>query len=290
MAGDGTTSAASAPRDLALRGHGIRLHALDWGGPADGQVILLLHGVGGNAWVWHDVALRLRRLLPDHRVVGLDQREGGDTEHPPTGYSREAFAGDVTAAAEELGGGPVVLVGHSRGGWLAAWIAATRPDVVDRLVLVDPARLVFASTADSDVFFEWVRDSLGPFDSEESAVAWARGKDRQARWTSTRRRSFLFGLRRNEEGQLVGKLPVEVVPQLQEARRGGEAVTEALARISAPTLLFVAERQTPERRKDKLEYGRLIPGVRTVLVGGSHFLHTDRPAVIAREIARFVAP
>jgi pimeloyl-ACP methyl ester carboxylesterase len=277
------------PVDRWFNGDGIRVHGLDWGGPADGRLVLFLHGVGGNAWIWDPVATRLRAAVPGHRLIALDGRDGGDTDHPPIGYERERFVADVAAVHDALGGQPMTLVGHSRGGWLAASVAAVHPARVERLVLVDPARLVFAAAADADSFYASVRAGLGPFDSEAAAVAWARASEPDAAWTEARIRSLLFGLRRLPDGRLAGKLPLEALPQLQAARAVGAAGVEELARISAPTLLIVADRQSPARRADKLAYAERIANVRVVHLDGTHHVHTDRPAEVSATIAGFVS-
>jgi pimeloyl-ACP methyl ester carboxylesterase len=283
------TAAGEGPADRWFDGAGVRLHGLDWGGPPNGPAILLLHGVGGNAWIWDDVAPRLRAALPGHRVVAIDQRDGGASDHPRDAYGRADFTDDVLAVAAALGTGPLTLVGHSRGGWLAAWIAAAHPEAVERLVLVDPARLAFADGGASDQFFAWVEGSLGPFASREAAIDWARSQDRAANWTAVRTRSFLFGLREESNGSLVGKLPRAAVGHLQEARRDPTEVTAAVAGIRQPTLLLVAERQSPARRADKLRYADVITGTVVRSIDGSHFLHTDAPAEVAAAIAEFVA-
>ena len=277
-----------APRDRWFDGDGIRVHGLDFGGPEDGTPILLLHGVAGNAWIWADVAPRLRARLADHHIVAIDGRDGGDTEHPATGYERDRFVGDVLRVHDALGGRPMMLVGHSRSGWLSAWIAARHPDRVALLVLVDPARLVFASRDDADGYYRGVRGALGPFDDEAAAVAWARSADPDAAFSPARIRSFLFGLRPASDGRLVGKLPPEVVPQLQAAREDGHLVTEALGSIVAPTLLLVGTRQAEERIGHRMAYAERIPGVQVVPIPATHFIHTDAPAEVADAIASFV--
>ena len=282
-----TPDAPAAPVDRWFDA-GIRIHGLDWGGPDDGVPVILLHGIGGNAWIWADVAPALAAALPRHHVVAIDQRDGGDTDHPATGYERERFVDDVLAVQDALGGRPMILVGHSRGGWLGAWLAASHPERVAGLVLVDPARLVFATAGDADRFFAWVAGSLGPFDDAEAAVAWARAQDRAAVWTPTRVRSFLAGLAPDADGRLRGKLPPAVVPQLRVAREGGSVVTEALHRATMPVLLLVAERQSPARIADKLEYAERIPHAQVVRLPGSHFLHTAVPADVSAAIAAFV--
>jgi pimeloyl-ACP methyl ester carboxylesterase len=268
----------------------IRIHGLDWGGPAGAPVVLMLHGVAGNAWVWDDVGPRLARALPGHRIVAIDQRDGGDTDHPETGYERTNFFADLLAVHDALGGGPLVLVGHSRGGWLATAFATAHPDRVGRLVLVDPARLTFANETDAGTFYDWVRDGLGPFPSEEAALTWATGEDPAAIWTPVRTRSFLVGFNRDANGALTGKLPKPVVERLRAARTGGEDVTAAIGRLATPTLLLVATRQAPDRMANKMAYAERLPDVTTVQLDGSHFLHTDVPEAVATAIEEFLAP
>jgi pimeloyl-ACP methyl ester carboxylesterase len=286
--GQGAGRDPGEPRDVWYQGDGIRIHGLDWGGPANGSLMLLLHGFGGNARIWDDLARLLRAALPDHRLVGLDGRDGGDTDHPATGYERERFTNDILAVHGALGGEPMVLVAHSRAGWLAAWLAARHPQRVARLILVDPARLAYPGEADEDRTYEVVRAALGPFDSEAAALAWARRADPEARWTPTRTRSFLETLRPRAAGGLEGKLPPSAIDELRRARAEGGEVVEAASRISAPTLLLLATRQRPSRLADKLAYAERIPETKVVRIEGTHYLQTDAPDEVADAIVAFL--
>jgi 3-oxoadipate enol-lactonase len=286
--GADVASAEREPVDAWFQGDGIRVHGLDWGGPAAGRLILLLHGFGGNARIWDDLARRLRAALPDRRVVGLDGRDGGETDHPTTGYERERFTGDVLAVHDQLGGEPMVLVAHSRAGWLAAWIAAAHDQRVSHLVLVDPARLAYPGVADEDRTYTVVREALGPFESEAAALDWARRADPEARWTPTRTRSFLETLRPRAGGGLEGKLPATAIDQLRLARAGGDDVVEAVAGIRAPTLLLIATRQREGRIAGKLAYAERIPGTTVVRIDGTHYLQTDAPDEVATAIVDFL--
>jgi pimeloyl-ACP methyl ester carboxylesterase len=280
--------ASKEPVDVWFQGDAIRVHGLDWGGPAGGRLVLLLHGFGGNARIWDDLARLLRAALPSHRLIGLDGRDGGDTEHPVTGYERERFTDDILAVHDALGGQPMVVVAHSRAGWLAAWLAAQHPGRVHRLILVDPARLAYPGEADEDRTYTVVREALGPFDSEAAALAWARRADPEARWTATRIRSFLETLRPMPGGGLQGKLPATAIDQLRAARAEGGDVVEAAGRITAPTLLLIATNQREGRIAGKLTYAERIPGTRVVRIDGTHYLQTDAPVEVAAAIVDFL--
>ena len=74
------------------------------------------------------------------RPVGFDQRGHGASTTRPGDLGRGAFVNDAVAVIESLGVGPVVLVGQSFGAHTALLVAASRPDLVSLLVLVEGGR------------------------------------------------------------------------------------------------------------------------------------------------------
>jgi len=101
-----------------------------------GEAIVLLHGFGGSSWSWRKV---IPSLATDHRVVALDLNGFGWTERPREleAYTLDGQARLVLSVMDALGLDRVHLVGHSYGGGLALWLAATHPDRLRSLVLVD---------------------------------------------------------------------------------------------------------------------------------------------------------
>jgi pimeloyl-ACP methyl ester carboxylesterase len=113
---------------------GLRLHRLEYGG--EGRPIVLLHGVGGTAWIWHRVAPALVEVgspvAVDLRGFGLSQRSA---DHA---YRTDEHAADVAALLESLGLEELDLVGFSWGALVALALSA-RVEHVRRLALVDMA-------------------------------------------------------------------------------------------------------------------------------------------------------
>jgi pimeloyl-ACP methyl ester carboxylesterase len=126
---------SASPTDCAVPGHGVRLHARDWGG--SGQAVLLLHGLASNARIWDGVAPRL--VGAGLRVVALDLRGHGASDQPGSGYDFTSVGHDLAAALAGLGLERPVLAGHSWGANVALQFAADRPGAVAGLVLVDGA-------------------------------------------------------------------------------------------------------------------------------------------------------
>lgn len=132
---DVSTSAAVAPPSLWVDLAGPT-HYVDFGGPADGPLVVCVHGLGGSHVNW----LAVGPLLADRcRVLALDLAGHGRT---PTAGRRtdvrsnrsllDRFLARVTHA-------PAVVVGNSMGGMITLLQAAAVRRSVAGMVLVDPA-------------------------------------------------------------------------------------------------------------------------------------------------------
>src|SRR5262245_41959560 len=120
------------PRDRYLTVAGRRLHLLDWGG--EGRTpLLLLHGFTGHAHAWDTLSIALQ---PHFHVVALDQRGHGESD-PAEVYHAVAELDDLSGVIEQLGFASLVLVGLSMGGRNAMYLASKRPELVEKLVIVD---------------------------------------------------------------------------------------------------------------------------------------------------------
>ena len=111
-----------------------RLHYLDYG-TAGRAPMLCLHGGAAHAH-WFDFVAP--GFISGYHVRALDQRGHGDSAWvQPPAYTYEDYASDLAEVVEKLDLRDFVLVGHSMGGMVALVYAATHPDRVARLVVVD---------------------------------------------------------------------------------------------------------------------------------------------------------
>jgi pimeloyl-ACP methyl ester carboxylesterase len=103
----------------------------------DGSTAVYLHGLGGSATNWTDLA----GLLAGHAHGLIPDLPGFGRSEPPAGYdySMPAHAGMVARFVEGLDRGPVHLFGNSFGGAIALVLAAQRPELVRSLTLISPA-------------------------------------------------------------------------------------------------------------------------------------------------------
>lgn len=105
-------------------------------GPADGEVIVLLHGFPQTSTSWARVVPHLHAA--GFRTIAPDQRGYSPGARPPRrrDYRLDHLVGDVVALVEATGHDAVHLVGHDWGGTVAWSTAASRPDVVRTLTAV----------------------------------------------------------------------------------------------------------------------------------------------------------
>lgn len=112
---------------------GGELHVACWGHEA-APVVLAIHGVTASSMSLRPVA---RQLAGSRNLVAPDLRGRGASASLPGPVGMEAHARDCAVVIEAFAPGPVVVLGESMGAYVAIALAAARPDVVERLVLVD---------------------------------------------------------------------------------------------------------------------------------------------------------
>ena len=103
-----------------------------WGG--NGPVVVLIHGYAENSDSWAPLAAD---LVKDHTVVVPDLRGIGKSSKPEGGYDKKTQAKDIRAVVTGLGYDKTFVVAHEIGNMVAYAYAATYPDKVERLVVMD---------------------------------------------------------------------------------------------------------------------------------------------------------
>lgn len=130
--------------------------------------LLLVHGTPGTLLNWTPV------LFGDETFEGLTARfDVTAIELPGHGMSRDGLqpetfqecADFVAAAADALGLGPSIVVGHSYGGEVCWRLALDRPDLVQALVLVDSSGYARADD-------EWLPEEQAMRDLPGAGLGW----------------------------------------------------------------------------------------------------------------------
>jgi pimeloyl-ACP methyl ester carboxylesterase len=234
--------------------------------------VLLLHGYGESLLAFRELIVP---LATRHSVVAVDLPGSGLSEKPET-YGLDPMVGRLEQALDHWITGPVVVVGHSMGGEIAAALALKRPDRVIKTVLIAPAGygLGFGLTD-------------GPFSSRQQDLAGWSVKAREVivpvedpRWIADP-----SGLPPDARSDSTDRVAASAI--LREF--DFSALRDRFSSLHQPTLLIWG-------RLDPLipvDIGRRIaaelPCGRLVEMGNSwHRPHVEQPERVAREILSFI--
>ncbi|MEU0049408.1 alpha/beta hydrolase [Streptomyces sp. NPDC006184] len=240
---------------------------------SDAPGVLLLHGLMGRASHW---AATARWLAGRHRAVALDQRGHGRSDKPaPAAYTREAYVEDAEAAVEQLGLGPVLLVGHAMGALTAWQLAAKRPDLVRGLIICD-MRASALGAASQREWADWFRTWPLPFASLADVRAWFGEHDPWVERPNPARGAFYAEVMHECED---GWRPVFEPEQMLSSREAWvyDAHWEELAQVRCPALV-VRGLDGELGRAEAQEMVRVLPrGAYAEVPDAGHLAHYDHP-------------
>ncbi|WP_125776792.1 alpha/beta fold hydrolase [Antribacter gilvus] len=132
-----TTTHSYTDLDVTVAGGALRVGVWEpepsSASDAPTPTVLAVHGITASHQAWPAVAA----ALPGVRVVAPDLRGRGRSNHLPGPFGMGAHADDLAAVLKAVAAGPVVVLGHSMGGFASVVLAHRYPHLVSRLVLVD---------------------------------------------------------------------------------------------------------------------------------------------------------
>jgi pimeloyl-ACP methyl ester carboxylesterase len=262
-------------RQVVHRGTRIRL----WEG-GDGPSLLMLHGFGGAAWNFSELAPLLagrRLLIPD--LPG----HGGSPPLPAAGPTLAAYADAVAACLD----GEADVFGHSLGGAVALRLAERRPELVRRIILAAAAGI-----SSSSRLAEITITLVGLVQPGRIA---GRRVDRIAR--SPRLRRLVFGGYEVSNPELLTERSVHGLlrgPTMHTDVLGaGRALNaddprQGLDRVTCPVLVLWGGRDRQVPVSDGFEYARRLRAPLRVIADCGHLLISERPDVCARATQEFL--
>jgi len=249
-----------------------------------GPPLLLVHGLGGAASNWTELAPLLARR---HRLLIPDLPGHGGSSALPAVSGLEPYADRVALVAEAEGMLPAPVVGHSLGGMVVLRWALRRPDDVIAIVLAGAAGLSVGNV--------FGRQLLSLFTAVRPGRIAARHRGWVAR--SPRLRKLVFGFvsvadpasLSNEaiEGFLAAQLLHTDVDGAWHALRMDDPRQE-LEAIRCPVLVLWGAEDVQLPLDDAFEYTRRLRARLRVIPGCGHLLIGERPDACERAIEQFL--
>ncbi|MGE5830715.1 MAG: alpha/beta fold hydrolase [Micromonosporaceae bacterium] len=273
------------PADVEVAvAEGVRLHVRSWPGSRT-PPFLLVHGLSSNARLWDEVAGHLSAT--GHPSYAVDLRSHGESDAPEQGYDTATAARDLAMLAGGLELAPAVVVGQSWGGNVVARFAATHPEAVAAVALVDGGWIDLSTDFDS---WEACAAALRPPEIDgqraDELRQWMRSS--HGDWSPTAIEATLANLRTEPDGRLSRRLSIPRHMQIVRSMWDDPPWPD-LAKISAPTLLLPAVpagEQGSHRRRAQVAKAAAALSQATVreYVGADHDLHAQHPQRLAEDL------
>jgi len=287
--------------NVSMEVNGSIITGLQWGDNKK-PVLLAVHGWLDNAASFVPFANALINNLEDgslpYQLIAIDLPGHGHSDHKPGHYNFIEWVDDLYQIIKTQRWGPVTIIGHSMGAMICSILAATFPELVTRLVLIEG---LGAISAEADQTVSQLRKGI------ESRAIYNKGTNQ-----SMSRKNNALTLERVVKARcLVSDLTAEHAKlicnrNLTVTQRGVRfcsdpklklrslvrltepQVIDILSSISTTCLIVIGERGFPLINQSlKLDIFRKANFNVLELVGGHH-VHMDNAVETARSVVKFV--
>jgi len=223
---------------------------------SNAPVVLLLHGWGCDSSVYSSF---LPEFTKQASVLVVDFPGHGQSEEPPCAWGVPEYADQILSLLDQLLIPKVQIVSHSFGGRVALWMAAHRPELIDKMVITGGAgiRKPAAQTqSKKQMQYKKLKNLLHKFEKI----------------------SFLRGFVLNLQEKLIQKYGSEDYKRLNASMRQtfvkviNQDLSALLSQIKASTLLIWGsnDTETPLWMGEKME--KEIPDAGLIVFDGrTHF-------------------
>ncbi len=272
--------------------NGIRMHYVQAG--SGNQLAVLLHGFPECWYAWrHQIPV----LAEQFTVVVPDMRGYNETEKPARGYELNVLVDDIAALIRHTGRERAHVVGHDWGGAIAWSIAIARPELVERLVVLNAPHLARFSPRNGMtlrqarrswymLFFQipWLPEALIRATDFRFLKDALRGAIRDTNKISDDEIRFFT--------QAIAR-PGALTAAINYYRRGlfnsGGIFKGTGLRVQAPTLLLWGEEDTYLGKELVPGTERFVPNLRVHSIPGcSHWVQQDRPDIVNAQLRAFL--
>ena len=277
-----TTLSASGFEERLEPVKGVRLR---WFVGGEGPPLALLHGLGGAASNWIELAPELAR---ENRVIAVDLPGHGGSAPLSALPNLEPFADRVGLLLEREGALPAVLVGHSLGCVVALRLAMRSPELVRGLVLIAAAGIGSTSRR--------ARYALAVSSLVQPGRLIAPFRERVAR--SEFLRAVVWGNWATPDGTVIS--PTATLGLLEGPSLHTDTTSAAAAlveddprvdldRVRSPAMLLWGARDPQVPVDDAFEYARRLRAPLRIVAGAGHLVIAERPAACLDAIGSFLA-
>jgi pimeloyl-ACP methyl ester carboxylesterase len=240
-------------------------------GPKTGKSLVLFHGTDASSTMWLP---NIKAFSKEYRVYAIDfPLEAGKSVSNRSQLTNKQTALFYNEIFKHFKMENINLVGISRGGWMATFLALQPKNNIKKIVLLSPAQTfggiknfgkvltginlkMFPSPKSTDRFFNafsFYPDSISPVFKNQLYLAYKYG---------------------NSKPRLLNMLPFS---------------KEELRSIKIPVLVLIGDHDIVNGEKTLVKAHKLMPNVETdVLQNAGHFLSIDQHEILNKRVVEFL--
>ena len=264
-----------------------------------GQPIVFVHGIPTDYRAWTS---QLGPFSSKYDSIAYSRRLAKPNRNPED-YEKSTIennSADLIGLIQNLGMSPVHVVGHSYGGFIAAYTAATRPELLRTLTLIEPAisTMILKNRKSLAQFFSLLLTSP----STAISAAKFQRSSLDPSLNAFRRGDYDTALRLNVNGIMNRKnaldsLPDQIRGMMKDNEKTvGELISEPPAfgkdeamKVNVPTLLMHGSDSPKVLHTIVERLAKIIRKSRKAVIQGSaHFPHFEKPQEFNRTVLDFI--
>lgn len=242
-----------------------------------GQPFVILHGIFGTSDNWQTFG---RALSEKYQVFLVDLRNHGNSPHSEE-FNYTVMADDLKEFIEQHHLENPIILGHSMGGKVAMFFAASHPDLFEKMIIVDIAPKYYP------VHHQKILEGLeaveiNKIDSRKEA------EEQMSKHIGDMgvRQFLLKNLKRTNHDGFAWKLNLPVI------RDNIENVGEALDTdhpIKKPVLFVRGAKSDYIQDEDKAEIRKIFPLAQVVTIkDAGHWIHAEQPEALYEAVMAFL--
>ncbi len=252
----------------------MQLHFQSFG---EGYPLIILHGLFGALDNWYTIG---KKLSDTYNVYAVDQRNHGRSPHHDS-HTYNDLANDLYLFMHEQNIDTAHILGHSMGGTTAMQFAAHRPEMINKLIVVDMAPRDY----------EPRHDSL--FKAFEAVDPWQFSRRNEIDEALERyvpdpavRQYLLKNITRDDDHRFRWKFNVKAIKENYQAIVSGPEIDGT---ISAPTLFIKGERSSYITDDDVKMIKEIFQKVEIETIpDAGHWIHSDAPDRLLEIVKEFL--
>lgn len=251
------------------------LHANRFG---EGKDLIIIHGFLGMGDNWKSLGKKWAQN--GFRVHLLDMRNHGRSFHDDV-FNYQVMTQDVIDHMEHQGLNSCYLIGHSMGGKVAMQLATTKPELVEKLIVVDIAPKYYPRHHDT------ILNALSLLEDHQLTSRKAADELLSKNIDEMGIRQFLLkNLYRTDKNELKLRLNLKAIQEnLDEI---GQGLADDLT-YNGPVLFIKGERSDYIKASDEKKILQHFPKAMIKMVkNAGHWVHAEQPKAFFEEVEQFL--